>query len=856
MIHPVFITLATTLSFYRQRPIQALFVLVGLVLGCSLYTAVAQINASAKASYAEADEILGASAQWRITDRFNTGVAVEDYIRLRRAGFTNVYPVIEKRLPSADGALISVIATDLLALPLNAADSANTSENPFSGGGWSGLTQAPFEIWVPAETAARLGVVEGEQIRLRDGNVLPPAVLRSQTQQRDQLFMDLGAALSLFETNRVSYLAASQLTAPEQQQILRQFGDRLVATNNSDALDLAQLTESLHTNLAALGLLSFVVGTFIVFNAVHFSLHARRQTLRVLHDLGAARGDVIVAILLEALLWGLVGALVGTLLAQPLSAALMPAVAATLQNIYGASVSSLPVFNVDLFWQALLLALSGLLLAMVFPLIRSLDSSMTGGDIANEALPVDALLTRRDLTGAFLGGFFLLTAYLAYPIASTVAQGFGLLALVLFTGITLLPVVILLIVALGNLGLGHHWLGRWALADVRFQLPHLRLAMMALLLTLIANIGVTSLVGSFRIALTDWLETRLSADIYVTAGVLNSQMISGQHWLESAHQRTETNTTFAGRKMTIIGIDANAPDFTASNIIGGDPNAYERWKAGDVVTRSSATVGRFIDRTDGDSSAPRPLPEGAIKVFANEQLRYLAGVEVGDSFELTTALGIRTFEVRGFFHDYGNVNYALHLPKERFLTLFPYATRQGWGLWVADGQMASAELDLSQLGVEPGSWVSQREVLAISMAIFDRTFAITRALNTLTLLVAAIAVFASLLAVYQFRRSEYALWRSLGASWPTLFLVSGFPIIFMTGVVMLLALPLGIALSWLLIHKINVISFGWTMPVVIDAEPITFLFGVVAAVVLTAFLLASFGQIAAVNSALKELAGE
>ena len=204
MIHPVFITLATTLSFYRQRPIQALFVLVGLVLGCSLYTAVAQINASAKASYAEADEILGASAQWRITDRFNTGVAVEDYIRLRRAGFTNVYPVIEKRLPSADGALISVIATDLLALPLNAADSANTSENPFSGGGWSGLTQAPFEIWVPAETAARLGVVEGEQIRLRDGNVLPPAVLRSQMQQRDQLFMDLGAAFSLFETNRVS----------------------------------------------------------------------------------------------------------------------------------------------------------------------------------------------------------------------------------------------------------------------------------------------------------------------------------------------------------------------------------------------------------------------------------------------------------------------------------------------------------------------------------------------------------------------------------------------------------------------------------------------------------------------------
>ena len=89
------------------------------------------------------------------------------------------------------------------------------------------------------------------------------------------------------------------------------------------------------------------------------------------------------------------------------------------------------------------------------------------------------------------------------------------------------------------------------------------------------------------------------------------------------------------------------------------------------------------------------------------------------------------------------------------------AEPQGWGVWVGDEQMETAELGLTELGVEPGSWVSQRDILAISMAIFDRTFAITRALNTLTLLVAAVAIFASLLAVYQFRRSEYALWRSL-----------------------------------------------------------------------------------------------
>ena len=93
-------------------------------------------------------------------------------------------------------------------------------------------------------------------------------------------------------------------------------------------------------------------------------------------------------------------------------------------------------------------------------------------------------------------------------------------------------------------------------------------------------------------------------------------------------------------------------------------------------------------------------------------------------------------------------------------------------------------------------------------------------------------------------------------SWSAFFAVSGFPVVLMTVVVMALALPLGVALSWLLIHKINVISFGWTMPVIVAREPIILLFFVVAAVVLAAFVLASIKQRTAVNTALKSLAGE
>ena len=502
----------------------------------------------------------------------------------------------------------------------------------------------------------------------------------------------------------------------------------------------------------------------------------------------------------------------------------MPAVAATLQNIYGASVSSLPVFNTALFGEAFLLALAGLSLALATPLLRATASSSKEFGARNEAL-----LTRPDRSLAGLGLALLLLAYLCYPLASSVVQGFALLSLVLFAGVALLPVTVLLAAAVGKTATRQFWLARWAFADVSLQFPHLRLAMMALLLTLIANIGVTSLVGSFRLALTEWLEIRLSADFYVTAGALESDSLAGQDWVQSVHRRVVAERSFAGRTMTVVGIDIDAPDFGPDNIIDGSPNAFANWSIGG---------GEFE------------------YVFANEQLRYLAGVEVGDTFALDTEVGSRSFKVLGFFHDYGNINYSLHLRGERFKQLYASAEPQGWGIWVGRDQQATAELGLSQLGLEPSQWVSQRDVLTLSLAIFDRTFAITRALNSLTLLVAAVAIFSSLLAVYQFRRPEYALWRSLGMTWFGFFTASGFPIVLMTAAVMLLALPLGVVLSWLLIHKINVISFGWTMPVIVATKPIVSLFFVVALVVLGAFILASVRQQTAVNKALKSLAGE
>ena len=820
MIRLVLVSLATMTSFYRHSKLQAFFVFLGLVLGCALFSSVAQINASARASYSEADKILGASAQLRITDHDKTEVTVADYIEIRREGFTSVYPIIEVRLASQDNSLISLIATDLLALPLSESPIGNAADNPFSGNSWSSLTQPPYEVWVPPKTAARLGIIAGEQIELRNGDRLPPAVIRAQAQQNDRIFMDVGAALDFLNTDHFSYLASGALTPTDLDRFNKLFGDRLRLSTNTDAIDLEQLTQSLHTNLGALGLLSFVVGVFIVFNAVNFTLEARQQTLGIMKDLGTPDWCILSSTIIEALIWALLGSVIGVLIAQPLSSGLMPAVASTMQNIFGASVSSNPSVNGVLFLQAFLLASAGMCLALVLPIWRAVKSKAPSARSAN------SLNSRAYKLSAALGLFMLLVAACLYPYATTVFEGLTLISMVLLSGITLLPGLVVSGVWGAQKFLAGSWISRWTFGDVLLQFPHLRLSMMALLLTLVANIGVTSLVGSFRLALADWLENRLSADLFVTSGVIDAPRLKDQSWVKDAHQRKVAEVEFSTRKTQVIGVADSTPDFEASDIIDPLPDAFSLWS---------------------ESEAPTNV------IFANEQVRYLAGIEQGERISLNSALGPREFIVGGFLHDYGNVNLAFYLPSKLFDSLYPNAANRGWGIWINPGKMEEAELGLAALGIGSADWVSQREIFDLSMAIFDRTFAITGALNTLTLLVAAAAIFISLLAVYEYRRPEHALWRALGITWPTFFYIAGAPVFFICAVSMALSLPLGLALSWLLIDKINVISFGWTMPLVVESSSIALLFGLVGSAVLVAFGLASSRQKSEVNASLKEL---
>ena len=124
---------------------------------------------------------------------------------------------------------------------------------------------------------------------------------------------------------------------------------------------------------------------------------------------------------------------------------------------------------------------------------------------------------------------------------------------------------------------------------------------------------------------------------------------------------------------------------------------------------------------------------------------------------------------------------------------------------------------------------SNRALREASLVIFDRTFAVTRVLRLLIVVVAFVGVLSALMALGLERVRELGLQRALGLTpgqvWGVVTAQTGL----MGLVAGLLAMPVGVLLAAVLVFVINRRSFGWTMP--IDVRPDILLQGLLLAVV-------------------------
>jgi putative ABC transport system permease protein len=768
-------TLRALLSHWRRHPVQFFSVLTGLWLATALLTGVQALNSQARDSYARASQLIGGEPQASLSAPDAASFPQALFAELRRAGWP-VSPVVQGRvlLKGHEDQHLQLMGIDPLSLP----GSGAVAGQRLSQAQMVAFFDPPGRTWIAPHTLQALGLQAGERPLTASGQALPPLQVQPDMAP-GMLLTDIGFAQPLLDMpGRLSRLlldksfAAAHPTPPAGLQ-LKQAED-----NN-----LARLTESFHLNLDALGFLSFVVGLFIVHAAIGLALEQRRGLLRTLRACGVSARMLILGLGMELGALALLGGVLGVASGYVLASVLLPDVAASLRGLYGAEVPG--QLSLSPWWW-----LAGLGLSLLGALLAGAGSVWRAA-----RLPLLALANPQawhEAHGRWLrrqgwvASAALLIALLALWWGDSLAAGFVLMAALLLGAALGLPVLLnALLKAL--LGRSRSVLGQWFLADCRQQLPALSLALMALLLALAANIGAGSMTSGFRLTFNNWLEQRLTAELYLNphnpaqAEQLNT-WLTQQPLVQAVLPTWQVAVQLQGWPADVFGV-VDAPTYR------------QHWP---LLEAARAPWDQLL-RND--------------TLMLSEQLARRLNVQVGDAIDIPTPQGVWSPQVVGIYADYGNPKGHVLVNAQHLLAHWPTLSPARFNLRVLPQNVAPLVRDVQrEFALDDSRIVDQQQLKGWSSQVFERTFAATAALNSLTLGVAGVALFISLLTQSQSRLGQLAPLWALGVTRRQLMLLNLAQTWLLAVLTLLLALPLGLLLAWCLDAVINVQAFGWRLP--------------------------------------------
>ncbi len=729
---------------------------LGLAMATALWSGVQAINAEARASYDAAAATLAEGRFDQLLPGDGDTMAQERFVALRRAGWL-VSPVVEGRLRAGNTAL-RLIGVDPLTMPEGSAAGA-------------ALARTDLDTLLRADT-----LIAGPEAASLLAGSLPNPVLIDPAVAPGTVLGDIGVVQTLLDrAGRISRLIVLA-DQPLRQRPLAEVAPDLVLQRTQASSDVGRLTDSFHLNLTAFGFLSFAVGIFIVHGAIGLAFEQRRGMVRTLRALGVPLMRLIVLMVLELLMLATFAGALGIALGYLVAALLLPDVAATIRGLYGADVAGTLQIRPAWWLSGMAMALGGALVAAAgaFSRLARMPILASAG---GRAWAIASGRSRKLQAAAAL--LLLGAAGLLAIVGTGLAAGFALLAALLLGAALVLPSCLAAILHLGE-GLARGPMAQWFWADTRQQLPGLALALMALLLAMAANVGVSTMVSSFRLTFVGFLDQRLSAELYVDAEAVTDRAAL-ERFLEVR----------ADAVLPIMSVDATLAGLPAE--IFGARIGYtyrDNW--------------RFLDA----SPAVWDEVEEGRAVVINEQLSRRAALNVGDRLALGPDLSL---PVAGVVGDYGNPIGQAIISEALFRQSFPGILPSRYGLRTDDPQGLRQALT-DTFDIAPARIIDQASLKAFSLTVFERTFSVTGALNVLTLAVAAFAILMSLLTLAAMRLPQMAPVWAMGTTQRRLAMQEILRTLLLAAVTALLALPLGLALAWVLLAVVNVEAFGWRLP--------------------------------------------
>ncbi len=817
----------------RRRPFQYLLLILGVALGVAMTVSIDLASGSASRAFQLSTDAITGKATHHVIGG-PTGLDEAVYTRLRaEAGIHPAAPIVEGY----------VVVSELGGQPIRLVGVDPLAEPPFRdyfgavGNELSLLVEfltEPDTVIVSAETAERYGVVLGDALTLRVNGrlvtarvvgLLQPADGVTRTALRQVMFADVATAQELL--GMVGRLSRIDLILPDETAVshVRALlpADALLEPASSQSNAVQQMTAAFRLNLAALSLLALVVGMFLIYNTVTFSVVQRRPLFGILRCLGVTGEQLFRLILAETAVLSLIGSLLGVALGILLGRGMVRLVTQTINDFYFVVTVqdvSIPLFSVV---RGVVVGVAAGVVAAILPAWEAMRTPPQGtlyrSALEGKSRRLLPWLTLVWLVLSLAGGLLLWWPQAGLTVAFT-----GLFAILIGFAFLTPPVTAVamrLVTPLGGRLFGV--LGRMAPRDIIRSISRTSVAIAALMVAVSVIIGVSIMIGSFRQTVTQWLSQTLQADVYLSPpGVATSQI--GDVLPEDVVQTAVSHPAVI-QAVTARHVAVQLPELgrTVELVaVDGDVSAGQRAYA-------------WIDGQRETLWARFAAGEG---IFVSETLLIKEGLPVPPPpLTLLTPEGARQFPVLAVFYDYSSDRGTILMDRESYISVWGDTAVSTIGLFVRP-ETAVDELvaDLQQQfqAREDVLIQSNQEIRQEALAIFDRTFAITAALRLLAVIVAFIGILSALMSLQLERAREFGVLRATGMTLRQLWQLTLMETGLMGALAGVLAMPAGFVLAWVLIYVINVRSFGWTLQMRLEPG----YFGQALAVSLLAALLA------------------
>ncbi|HET9907395.1 MAG TPA: FtsX-like permease family protein [Anaerolineales bacterium] len=816
-----------------RHPIQFAIMLLGIALGVAVMVSIDLANASAERAFDLSMTAVTGRATHAIVGS-NQGVDESVYVSLRTD------PQWRTAVESAPLVIAYAVSPQLGDIPFTVLGIDPFAEAPFRGylGNGEGtrpetiaaLMMSPNSVVLSASTAQRYGLqpcqrsedpyvvsptdacritlsINGEPREVYLTGLLEPSDDFARRALETLILTDIATAQSLSNTN--GHLTQIDLILPTEFDIASLSavlppGTLLIPSElRNDQVN--EMTSAFRFNLTALSLLALLVGIFLIYNAMTFSVVQRRAVFGTLRSIGYTREQVFGMVVGEAALVGALGSGLGLALGILLGQGAVQMVSQTINDLYFAvSVRGVQI-PVSSLLKGGVAGLTASIFAAAAPAweAASIAPRLALSRVGLES-KIESIVNRVAQIGvliALVGVLILVipTRDLVISFSGTFAVVMGLAALTPFVTITVMRLLSKPLARFFGL------VGRLAPRNVIRSQSRTAVAVAALMIAVAVTIGVQVMISSFRTTVQIWLEQTMRGDIYISTQGLNATRLDtplDPQIISLAQEYPEADSTIAIRVVTaesdhgpveLLAVHAQRPM---------DPRL-------------------FLASQGNPEQTQQMMEEGAI--LLSEPLANRLGISSADgSLALLTPNGWQSFPIAGIYSDYTSTRGTVRMDLDVYRRLWNDNDLNGVALILepnANVDEVSADLrtrltDFPNIQVNPSSALREE-----AMVVFDRTFAITTAMQLITTLVAFIGVLSSLLAMQIEKAREIGILRAIGLTLAEMRRLTLWETGLLGASAGLLALPTGYILAWILIFVINQRSFGWTLQMHLELAP-------------------------------------